>query len=139
MRLSDDIQSPLPGGNKNAERSGDCPGYGFVPGSLGGNLFAGLPQSLPEEWVENLAVSKNVRIERIVSTGQASPPGFWYDQPEHEWVVVLRGEAILEFEGETEPQRLSPGDYVVIPAHRKHRVAWTSPDEPTVWLAVFFE
>ena len=108
----------------------------------GGNLFAELPQSLPEELIENLAASKNVRIERIVSTGHASPPGFFYDQydqAEHEWVVVLQGEAILEIEGENESKRLLPGDYILIPPHRKHRVAWTSPNEPTVWLAVFFD
>ncbi len=104
-----------------------------------GNLFADLPQSLQEELIENIAVSKNIRIERIVSTGQASPPGFWYDQTEHEWVVVLQGEAELEFEDQAEHQRLKTGDYVLIPAHRKHRVAWTSPGEPTVWLAVFFD
>lgn len=103
------------------------------------NLFVDLPQSLPEEIVENLVVSKNVRIERIVSTGQTSPDGFWYDQDESEWVVVLRGEAELEFERETQRQRLQSGDFILIPAHRKHRVAWTSLNEPTVWLAVFFE
>lgn len=107
--------------------------------AMSGNLFAELPKSLLEEWIENLAVSKNARIERIVSTGQASPEDFWYDQDEAEWVVVLHGEAELEFEDPTERRRLQRGDYVLIPAHRKHRVAWTSPNEPTVWLAVFFK
>lgn len=81
---------------------------------------------------------KHVRIERIVSTGHPSPEGFWYDQDEHEWVVVLMGRAKLIFEGNSEPVEMGPGDYMNIPAHRKHRVEWTSPDEPTVWLAVFY-
>ena len=100
------------------------------------NLYQDLPTSLPAELVETLASNAMVRIERIVSTGHVSDEGFWYDQPEHEWVVVLQGAARVEFEQET--LDLTPGDYVLIPAHRRHRVAWTSPDEPTVWLAVFF-
>ena len=136
------------GGDKNAsvfsmllkprDRKSDIP----PPDSkiaMTGSLFAELPESLPEELLENLAVSQNVRIERIISTGQSSPDGFWYDQDEAEWVVVLRGEAGLEFEDQTERKRLYPGNYVLIPPHRKHRVLWTSPDEPTVWLAVFFK
>jgi len=102
------------------------------------NLFADFPHNLPEELVEVLAENKQVRIERIVSTGHASPEGFWYDQKEHEWVAVLKGEAKLVFDGDDEPIHMKPGDYVNIPAHRKHRVEWTSPDEPTVWLAVFY-
>ena len=100
------------------------------------NLFAELPCDLPEELIEILVDAPDVRIERIVSTGHASPPGFWYNQAESEWVVVLRGEAVLAFEDEE--RTLKPGDYVLIPAHRKHRVHSTSPTEPTVWLAVFF-
>ena len=79
-----------------------------------------------------------LRIERIVSTGQASPPGFWYDQDEHEWVLLLAGGAGLLFEGEASPRRLEPGDQVLIPAHVKHRVEWTADDEHTIWLAVFY-
>lgn len=101
------------------------------------NLYADLPPSLPSELVEVLAEGRQVRIERIVSTGHATPAGSWYDQSEHEWVVVLRGAATLRFEsGET--THLGPGDHQLIPAHQKHRVEWTTPDEPTVWLAVFF-
>jgi len=102
------------------------------------NLCGDLPASLPEELVEVLVESPHVRIERIVSTGHASPAGYWYDQEQSEWVVVLRGEARLLFEGDGEPMHLVPGDHVLIPAHRKHRVEWTTPEEPTVWLAVFF-
>jgi cupin 2 domain-containing protein len=102
-----------------------------------GNLFTDLPSTFPEELVEVLAKNQHVRIERIVSTGHASPEGFWYDQDEAEWVVVLKGKAKLLFEdGET--VEMTPGDHVLIPAHRKHRVEWTTPDEPTVWLAVFY-
>jgi cupin 2 domain-containing protein len=102
------------------------------------NLFADLPAARPEELVEVLAESEHVRIERIVSTGQASPTGFWYDQDQAEFVVVLKGEASLLFEGEDAPIHLRPGDQTTIPAHRRHRVEWTTPDEPTVWLVVFF-
>jgi len=102
------------------------------------NLFAGLPGELADELVDVLASGDGVRVERIVSTGQASPAGFWYDQAEAEWVVVLRGEAKLRFEGEAEARHMKAGDHVNIPAHARHRVEWTSAEEPTVWLAVFY-
>ncbi len=101
------------------------------------NLLANLPSSLPEELIEVLAENQHVRIERIVSTGHASPEGFWYDQHEQEWLVVLTGEAILRFQN-GDSVHLRSGDHVLIPAYRKHRVEWTSPEEPTVWLAVFY-
>jgi cupin 2 domain-containing protein len=100
------------------------------------NLFADLPRHLPEEMVATLLDAANVRIERIVSHGHASPSGFWYDQDRHEWVVVLKGAARLRFEDET--IEMKPGDFVNIPAHKKHRVEWTTPDEPTIWLAVHY-
>jgi cupin 2 domain-containing protein len=100
------------------------------------NIFTGLPNNLSAELIEILLDVPGVRIERIVSTGHASPPDFWYDQAESEWVVVLCGEAVLAFEDET--RILKPGDYVLIPPHRKHRINATSPTEPTIWLAVFF-
>jgi cupin 2 domain-containing protein len=102
------------------------------------NLFANLPESLPEEMVDVLVESKHVRIEPIVSTGQSSQLNFWYDQGEDEWVVVLKGHAKLRFEGDAAPLEMHPGDHVLIPAHRKHRVEWTTPHEPTVWLALFY-
>jgi cupin 2 domain-containing protein len=102
-------------------------------------LLSGIPADIPEELVEVLLKTESVRIERIVSAGQQSPPGFWYDQAEHEWVVVLSGAAELLFEDADEPVRLERGDAVDIPAGRKHRVEWTSPDEPTVWLAIFYQ
>ncbi len=101
------------------------------------NFFRDLPTSLPEELIENVFQTEAVRIERIVSTGQSSPPDFWYDQSEGEWVILLRGEATLQFQRPRKMQRLSPGDYVYIPPHRKHRVFSTSEKKTTVWLAVF--
>ena len=98
------------------------------------NLFADLPARLPDELIDTLIETADVRIERIVSHGHASPEGFWYDQEWHEWVVVLKGAARLRFEDGTVEMR--HGDFVNIPAHRKHRVEWTTPDEPTIWLAV---
>lgn len=102
------------------------------------NLFSGIPAKLPEELIEELVAQPSVRIERIISKGHASPSGFWYDQSEHEWVIVLQGEALLQLEGETEPVRLRSGDYINLPAHVKHRVEWTDPDLETIWLAVFY-
>ncbi len=101
------------------------------------NLFEGFSPQLPEELVTLLADNQHVRILRIVSTGHSSPKEFWYDQDEHEWVVVLKGEAELVFDN-GESVTMKPGDYVLIPAHKKHRVEWTTAEEPTVWLAVFY-
>jgi cupin 2 domain-containing protein len=103
-----------------------------------GNLFEAAREDMREEHVACLVEARHVRIERIVSLGQESPPGFWYDQPWAEWVVVLPGAAGLRFEGEAEVKVLSEGDYVLIPARAKHRVEWTSKDHPTVWLAVHY-
>lgn len=103
-----------------------------------GNLLAALPERLDAEQMVTLLAGDNLRIERIVSTGQASPPGFWYDQDWAEWVLVLAGSAGVLFEGETELRVLEPGDYLLVPAHRRHRVAWTDAQRPTVWLAVHY-
>jgi cupin 2 domain-containing protein len=83
-----------------------------------------------------LLSAPHLRIERIVSTGQASPEAGWFDQAWSEWVIVLSGEARVAFEDEGEPRRLRAGDYIFIPSHRRHRVVWTDPNRPTVWLAV---
>jgi cupin 2 domain-containing protein len=99
-------------------------------------LFASVARTGTDEDITALLTTPNVRIERIVSTGQASPSGFWYDQDESEWVVLLTGGAGLRFESETAVRELKPGDYLHIPAHARHRVEWTHPSEPTVWLAV---
>lgn len=105
---------------------------------LEGNLFAHIPADLREELSETLIQSGGVRIERIVSEGHASPEGFWYDQEENEWVVVLEGSAGLRFQEKEESVVLAPGDWIDIPAHAKHRVEWTDPAQRTVWLAVFY-
>jgi cupin 2 domain-containing protein len=101
-----------------------------------GNLLEGLPRHQAAEQIERLIDGANLRIERIVSTGQASPPGFWYDQPDDEFVVLLAGAARLHFEADDLTLDLKPGDWVEIPARVRHRVEWTQTDPPTVWLAV---
>lgn len=101
------------------------------------NVFDDVPAELPEELVQTLVGASGFRVERIVSRGHASPDGFWYDQEEHEWVLLLTGAARLRFEGE-EPVHLTPGMFVDIPAHRRHRVEWTDPDRPTIWLAIHY-
>ena len=105
---------------------------------VGANLLADLQRDLPQEQVSVLVSDGSVRIERIVSHGQASQPGFWYDQDRPEWVLVLSGSAGLAIEGEAEPRVLARGDHVLIPAHVRHRVEWTDASEPTVWLAVHY-
>lgn len=102
------------------------------------NLFADVPSGLTEEFVDVIAENDHVRIERIVSNGQSSRDGFWYDQAQTEWVIVLKGEAKLRIKGDETPLHLKTGDHLKIPPHQKHRVEWTDPDQPTVWLAVFF-
>jgi cupin 2 domain-containing protein len=103
------------------------------------NLFEGLPEAADAERLDRLLARPGVTIERIVSTGQASPPGFWYDQPRGEWVAVLAGEARLRFEDEPAPRILRRGEFVEIAPRRRHRVEWTDPGAPTVWLAVHFD
>ncbi len=99
------------------------------------NILAELPDALKREVGETLLRYENSRIERIVSHGQASPPGFWYDQEEGEWVLLLQGSAVITFEdGELE---LLPGDHIFIPPHARHRVIYTPPDIDTVWICVF--
>ena len=102
------------------------------------NLLFPLPDARAAEYVAALFTRPGLRLERIVSLGQASPPGFWYDQPEGEWVLLLAGAARLRFADETEARLLGPGDWLDIAPHRRHRVDWTDPENPTVWLAVSY-
>jgi len=102
------------------------------------NLFADLPLSLPDEQIEDLVRTDQFRLERIISTAHATPEGQWFDQDTDEWVLLLRGEAGLRFEGELQDIIMSPGDYLLIPSRRRHRVQWTSATEPTLWLALHF-
>jgi cupin 2 domain-containing protein len=101
-----------------------------------GNLFANVPLDLQAEQITELLTRRNLKIARIVSRGQASPPDFWYDQDDDEWVIILTGSAGLRFEEEEAARTLSVGDYVHIPAHTRHRVEWTDPRHATIWLAV---
>ena len=102
------------------------------------NVFSGLPADLPEELFTPLLETSAFRIERIVSRGHVTPAGSWFDQDQHEWVMLLRGAARLRFEDDESAIELRPGDAINIPAHRRHRVEWTAPGEPTVWLALHY-
>ncbi len=102
------------------------------------NIFDHMPSGGGDEDVTTLLEAAGARLVRIVSTGQATPDGEWYDQDDNEWVVVLRGSAGLRVEGEDDVRVLSAGDYVDIPAHIRHRVEWTDADAPTVWLALHY-
>ncbi len=113
------------------------PGKANVPEPT--NLAANIPAQLTEEIHQELLAGTGYRVERIVSLGHASPPGFWYDQPTPEWVLLVQGAARLRFEGEEQPCELGPGDYVYIRAHQRHRVEWTDARTPTVWLAIYHE
>jgi cupin 2 domain-containing protein len=101
------------------------------------NITDSLPLILTEEQFQTLAQKGNVKIERILSYGQITPTGEWYDQTQDEWVMLVRGEAKLEYDDGSQID-LKKGDYVMIPAHTKHRVAWTIENELTIWLAVHF-
>ena len=112
------------------------------------NLFAdllspkgtssGARSTAKNEQFSELLKRPGLRIERIVSTGQCSPEGFWYDQPDSEWVLLLQGAARLRFADEPEARELAPGDFIDIAAHRRHRVEWTPPGELTIWLAIHY-
>jgi cupin 2 domain-containing protein len=104
----------------------------------GGNLFAEIAASRAAEELTNLLAAPGLRLERIVSLGQATPKGEWLEQSQAEWVILLRGAAQLLVEGESGARDLRPGDYVNLPSHRRHRVEWTAPDEPTIWLALHY-
>ncbi len=103
-----------------------------------GNIFKGIPEHIPDEIFEAVVENGPVRIERILSRGQATPEGEWYDQDRNEWVMVLKGSAGIIFEGDKEAVTLTPGDYLHIAAHRRHRVTRTDDEQPTVWLAVHY-
>ena len=101
------------------------------------NIFKNIPQTLQEELFEEIVKSESVKIERIISDGHASPKSGWYDSAQNEWVIVLQGEAILSFENEADVA-LKRGDHHNIPAHKRHKVAYTSLSEKTIWLAVYY-
>ena len=101
------------------------------------NIFESIPEKFDKEVFEDLLKKDGVRIERILSQGQTSPENGWYDQDEHEWVMVLQGAGIITFEDGSEV-KMEKGDFLNIPKHHKHKVSWTDPDQVTVWLAVFY-
>ncbi|MBV1919136.1 MAG: cupin domain-containing protein [Pseudomonadales bacterium] len=103
------------------------------------NLFSPLPQDLSSEVFETLAQGSNVRIERIVSMGHSTADNQWYDQDDHEWVILVQGGATIQFADSPTLTHLSPGDYINIPAHTKHRVESTDDNNITVWLAVHYQ
>ncbi|MCM8593996.1 cupin [Accumulibacter sp.] len=103
------------------------------------NLFANLPAAdASAEEFSRLLVQRNLVVERIVSSGQSSPPGFWYDQPNAEWILLIQGEASLRFADEPESRQLVAGDYLDIAAHRRHRVEATSARPQTIWLTIHY-
>jgi cupin 2 domain-containing protein len=104
-----------------------------------GNIFSRIPDGVKEEMIESILKTDHLALERIISSGQATPPGQWYDQPKDEWVILLKGSAGLLFEGKEEMVVLHPGDYVHILAHQRHRVEWTDGKQKTVWLALHYD
>ena len=99
------------------------------------NIFDAIPENITREISEPLIDIKALQIERIVSKGHVSPQTGWYDQDKNEWVIVLKGAAILLFEDKSSVN-MRASDYINIPAHKKHRVEWTDPEADTVWLSV---
>ena len=103
-----------------------------------GNIFSSIPDLAKDEFFETLLKTDHLRLERIISSGQATPPGQWYDQATDEWVILLKGSAGLLFEGNKEIMMLHPGDYVHILAHQRHRVEWIDSRQETIWLALHY-
>lgn len=99
------------------------------------NLFTLPPATIDEEIYEALIPDRGVLIERIISAGQVSPPGFWFEQNRDEWVVLLQGQAIIAW-GDGYSRVMETGDWLLIPAGERHRIEWTSQDPPCIWLAV---
>jgi cupin 2 domain-containing protein len=102
------------------------------------NLFTDIPDVIPEEIFETIIETKAFRLERIVSDGQLTAEDEWYDEDENEWFILIKGSAGLLLEGDNDPLVLKPGDYLNLPAHRRHKVLWTDADEKTVWLALHY-
>ena len=102
------------------------------------NIFSGIQKQAPDEVLETILQTGQFKIERIISHGHATTEGEWYDQDRNEWVLVLKGNAGLLFEGDDKTVIMKTGDYINIPAHQKHRVEWTDPEEETVWLTIHY-
>lgn len=102
------------------------------------SIFSNIPESITEEIFETLLQTDHFKLKRIISMGQATPSGEWYEQDSNEWVMLLSGSAGLLFEGDEEVLVMNPGDYVHIPARQRHRVEWTDTDQKTVCLALHY-
>ena len=100
------------------------------------NIFTHIPGQLPAELFQTLLSKEQIKIERIISKGHSSTVNDWYDQIQDEWIIVLEGQAKLQFKNDLSVILLNKGDYLFIPAHNKHRVYWTAPDIVTIWLAI---
>lgn len=103
-----------------------------------GNIFYNLPKTKEKEVFQLLFKDKKLKVERIISMGQATKQGRWLRQKRNEWVVLLRGKAVLSFFGKAGVLKLKSGDYVFIPKNLRHRVEWSDPKEKSLWLAVHF-
>lgn len=101
------------------------------------NILDSIPKDLSNEVFEDLVSSDKIKIERIISKGHTSPDFGWYDQEQNEWVIVIAGSAVIGFDDKPSAT-LKAGDYLNIPAHQKHKVAWTDPNVETIWLAVHY-
>ena len=106
---------------------------------IASNIYSNIPEELPNELFEEIIHNSSFKLERIISKGHATPEDQWYDQAEHEWVILLKGSAGIAIEGQAEIVVLKPGDYIDLPAHLKHRLEWTDPATETVWLALHYE
>ncbi len=102
------------------------------------NIFSNIQKKVPDEVFETLLQTQQFKIEKIISQGHATAKEEWYDQDKNEWVLVLKGNAGLQFEGNDKTVVLKTGDYINIPAHQKHRVEWTEPEEKYIWLAIHY-
>jgi len=102
------------------------------------NLFDNIPENLDDEVFESLLETSELKLERIISKAHRTPKGQWYDQQQDEWVILLQGNAGILIEGDRQARNLVPGDYLLLPAHKKHRVEWTADDTETIWLALHF-
>ena len=103
------------------------------------NIFSDIPQHLPNEIFQTIINTSSCKIERIISKSHSSPKDFWYNQDQNEWVIILKGQAQIEFEKDKKVVKMKTGDYINLPAHCKHRVKWTHPEKETIWLAVFYD
>jgi len=101
------------------------------------NIFANIASSVNGEVFEDIISKENIQIQRIISSPNSGDTSKWYDQDTDEWVIVLQGSAIITFENK-DKTHLNAGDYLNIPAHTKHQVSWTTPDEKTIWIAIHY-